>query len=61
MKTNSKAAVMLLVLVTLFFSPVDAATRLTILHTNDTHSRMLPFEQKYFAFLTAAVSCAVPV
>jgi len=46
MKNNFKAAAMLLAFVTLFFLPVDAATRLTILHTNDTHSRMLPFDSK---------------
>ncbi len=46
MKHNCKAAALLLVLVTLFLCPVDAATRLTILHTNDTHSRMLPFDSR---------------
>lgn len=46
MKRPVAALFLLFVALLSFVAPVCGETKLTILHTNDTHSRMLPFDSK---------------
>ncbi len=48
MKRYLSAAALLLAFLLCLIGAVDAADRLTILHTNDTHSHMMPFDSKAY-------------